>query len=295
MRKVIIVLIAIFGLMSFSSVNAQSNNFDLEIRTKDTFSVNEVLEFEYVLRSEVSQDITLVPYLDCSGDLPQVLPNEVDVKLLGGEEYIGKYKGVEIDESIHSQDCKIVIEVVKPFEEFFKHDIHIDVPKKLEVDFLFCEDSSCSQETKNFEIDKTFFIKAKTKEKVPITAVVSFDNGKVLDRLELPGYYSFKQAGNYVINFETLANVFLPINYKKNIIINNVDSAKVCRVDGKCLSPENPKNCPADCKFGIIQEGKIFSKNYFLMGLVSAVFLFMIIEIIRTRKKDNNDNNDNND
>jgi hypothetical protein len=180
-------------------------------------------------------------------------------------------------------------------EMLIREDTQEEKPE-LDIEFLFCQDESCSTEKTEFSLNDKFYINYLSDIKLPVSAQIQAESGELVASINLPAFYSFTAPGNFVVSFSTSIDAYREITYKKVITIDAIkDESGICRVDTQCINGETSENCPLDClgdkdsKNGIYE--KYIKNNYkkiFLLVafiLLADIFYFAVIKK-RLNKKD---------
>ena len=156
-------------------------------------------------------------------------------------------------------------------KEFF-----IDSKPALDVSFLFCTDETCGEETKVFSVNQPIYVKSRSNFNPPLVAIFSSEKNGIMDRVVLPDYYKFKEAGDYYITFEALSDNFQKISQEKYItVVENIIQA--CNNNGKCDVGENLENCGSDCAAQAIKTDNSFLKNNQKILFIAVLLFFAIL------------------
>ncbi len=235
--------------------SAQAANIAADIKIKDSFQPGEKITFTYEINSAVAQTIAFTPQIACNPEIPQPIPNLIEAEL-SGKKYVGEYSGVEVSDSFQPASCRAILSVTRPSTEEFSRDFVIKGNSPIDMRFLICEDSGCGKELKDFSLDTPFYLNYSAQQKFPVQAMILDANGNALAILELPDWYSFKEPGDYTIEFSFNQPGFQPKNYAKPVSIGGIKDTTACNNDGKCDLGETQLACPRDC------SGKSGSREY---------------------------------
>ncbi len=163
----------------------------------------------------------------------------------------------------------------------------IEEQMSLDIDFLFCEDSKCGKEKKDFYVEEPFFIDYKSNNKLPINADLKLKNSDFEDNISIPGYYTFPEAGEYEVNFHIDINKFKDFDYKR--VINVTADEGLIEENNIDLDQENKSNLVQTSDESLEKKqsnilGKLISAIIVL--LVFIIFIFVVIHFRKNKNKD---------
>jgi hypothetical protein len=172
-------------------------------------------------------------------------------------------------------------------KEMLLLDPEIEAQMSLDIDFLFCEDSKCGKEKKDFYVEEPFFINYKSDNKLPIKANFTLKNSDFEDNISIPGYYTFPEAGEYEVNFHIDINKFKDFDYKR--VINVTADEGITEENNIDLDQENKSNLVQTSDESLEKKqsnilGKLISAIIVL--LVFIIFIFVVIHFRKNKNKD---------
>lgn len=289
MKKIIIFLFFIFCLIPVA-VSAKSFS---TIDIRERFIPGEEIVFTYSISDELGMAISVMPYLECEKDLPQPIPNEVEISLTAGKIHKGEYKGVLLTAEIPAQKCRAIIANSATTEILAEKEFFIDSKPALDISFYYCTDDTCAEEAKFFAIDSSVYIKYRSDYNPPVAAMIKSDENGISDTLVLPGYYKFKKAGEYFISYEIMGDGFQKIDEEKYLEVFEKMPVLICDNNGKCENEENIDNCQSDCLVIMEANENLFFQKYkkiifFVLLLLFVMLIIISFLIFNNTKKNNN-------
>ena len=243
MKKIILNLIFLFLLLEMVS------GLNVEIDVKDSFSFNEMMEFEYTLTSDSAELIRYIPYIQCL-DAPLKLVGEEIVELQPSIPYIATYSDQIIDESIEPQTCTVHVEILEPIQERFEENFEIKTNPSFDFDLKLNKKIFVKNEDINLDFDSKFL-------DVEVETLLIYPSGRIKE-INLP--YSFKadRIGTYELEI-----VVSKEGYKTQIINEEFGVIKA-HVEVKDLDFNEIEEEKSNKLFWILGLGVIIVIGYWL-------------------------------
>ncbi len=251
MKFLKLTILTLILLFFFSEVRGDED-ITIEIMIKDSFRTTETVTFDYSIISEVSTEITFLPYVDCPDAPVKLLKQEV-VKLQASRIFTDTYSSITIDESIEPQICTAYVEILEPIHQGVKKEFKIVTKPSFDIQILSCKDENCTEKSKVFvRGEKAYFDYSSEVSETEVKGKLTAPDNSVRD-VVLPANLVFNQVGKYILKTEAKKE-----GYKTNIqtleIVVLAESPKVidiriCNANGVCEADrgENYQNCPQDC------------------------------------------------
>ena len=288
------ILITIF-LLNFNLCLAQTNqDIDIKINVKDTFQINDTLNFSYTIISNQDTEIIYTPYISCQM-APQPFLEEKEISLKANIPYQDKYSSITVDDNLEPQTCVAFIQISSPIEKKIEKEFKIETTPSFQFNLNFCKDQSCAEKTKVFILNDNIYLSHTSEIKNPeITSKLIYPD-KTEKQIILPIQIKAKQIGNYELEIIAKKDGYKTVTRKDmfGVIGGQVEikSASICNADGICASPENIQNCPQDC---VKTEQAIDKTNVINIKIIIAIIAIVIIIAIMiaaywflVRKKEN--------
>ncbi|MFH1642766.1 MAG: hypothetical protein ABIC04_07775 [Nanoarchaeota archaeon] len=221
------------------------------IESDPSYVAGDRMEFEYIIYSDVEQNITYVEEIICpTAPLPLL---QLKTAVIGPENPLtGKYESLIINEDIEPQECEAAISIKNPEEIREEKKFSIVTLPRIDFRPIFCKDKICSEQSKVFVKDEKIYVNSESEiADITLTGVLIFPTGES-QQLILPSYIDGDLAGSYTIfvtaskegyKMTTEALRFAVIEKSAEI-----KSISECNADGICSEDEDEQKCPQDCK-----------------------------------------------
>ncbi len=287
-RIIILTILYIFlfniPLIFNQTAKAESDNYvNVEIKASKSFVAGEKMFFNYIIKSNVKQEVSFIPYFSCKEDIPQLFPEEKTEIVSFDKPIYGQYNGVVIDDSFSRQFCYATIELLRPYNKIFKEKVLINTKPKIDLKFGICADANCGVQKKNFNIGEPVYLNILSKQNFGTKAEITSPSGEV-KIVKLPYIYTPNYIGKYKIKFFCDNLAFQPIEFFDFFDVK----ASVCHPDGQCVAPENKQNCPQDCFRP--QTKKQGQKQIYFWSIVSIIVIIFVGAIYFLVKRQQNRN-----
>jgi len=257
-----------------TEVKADDNGINIKLDIKSSFKEGETINFKYIIASDRNQQLTFIPSIKCDENIPQPITDELTKNISRNFPYENEYSGTKISKEFPRSNCEAIISISKPAIMIIAKKFTIDTLPEIKIKFLVCKDLECSTEAKNIIADEQVFFYPQSTQSIPSKANI-YSGDTLINSLELPSRYSFKEKGSYKVEF-----VFdLPGFQAKKIVqileVKKNNKTLSCNNNGICEKDENNKNCPKDCQ--------IITNHIILMAaliLGSIIILFFLIFLV---------------
>ncbi|MEA2064894.1 MAG: hypothetical protein U9O66_01175 [Patescibacteria group bacterium] len=273
------ILLTVF-LLNINISLAQTNaDIDIKIKVKDTFQINDTLNFTYTLTSNQDTEITYTPYISCE-QAPQPFLEEKKISLKANIPYQDKYLSIKVEDNLEPQACTAFIQISNPIEKKIEKEFKIETTPSFQFSLQCCKDQSCAEKTKVFVLDSTIYLDYTSEiDSLEISANLIYPDKKA-KQITLPTSIKAEQVGNYELEVIAKKDGYKTVAKKDMFgIIGEqvkIKSASICNADGVCSGQENEQNCPQDC---VKVKQTIDKSNLKIIILIIAVVIIIGIII----------------
>ena len=274
------ILITIF-LLNFNMCLAQANSdIDIKINVKDTFQINDILNFNYTITSNQDTEITYIQYISCE-QAPQPFLEEKEISLKANVPYQDKYSSITIDDNLEPQTCVAFIKISSPIEKKIEKEFKIETTPSFQFNLNYCKDKSCVEKTKVFILNDNIYLSHTSEvDNLEITVKLIYPD-KTEKQITLPIQIKAEQIGNYELEIIAKKDGYKTVTRKDMFgVIGEqvkIKSTSICNADGICASPENIQNCPQDC---VKTEQSVDKTNVINIKIIIAIIAIIIIIVI---------------
>jgi len=268
------------------AVKAKSGNYiNVEIKVSESFVAGERMSFDYIIKSDVEQEVSFIPYFSCKEEIPQLFPTERSEIIAFNKPIYGQYDGIVVDDNFPRQFCYATIELLRPYNKIFKEKVLINTKPKIDLNFGVCADANCGAQKKNFNIGEPVYLDVLSRQKFDTKVEISSPSGEV-KIVKLPYIYTPNYIGKYKIKFFLDNPAFQPIEFFDFFNVR----ASVCHPDGQCIAPENKQNCPQDClqpqkNIGVNRKNQIIMLLLILTGITVLIIGILVFYKNKNRTK----------
>lgn len=194
--------------------------FDIQIDIKERFNFGEKVNFDYSILSENNIDIEYITLIDCI-DAPEGMINRKKIYLEKGINYLEVHNDFRIDNTIESQTCNAIVEVLEPFKYHVKKSFKIETDPSFTSDVKICKDINCETKSKIFTLNEEVYIDYSINVENYNTLIELKDPEGITEEISLPYYFYPNKVGDY-----SLISNFDKEGYKSQIIMNHFSVIK---------------------------------------------------------------------
>ena len=295
MKYLKIITFLIIFLLNINLCLAQPNqDINIQINVKDTFKINDILNFDYTIISNQDVEIVYIPYIKCE-QAPQPFLEEKEIRLKANIPYQDKYSSIKVEDNLEPQTCTAFIQILSPIEKKIEKEFKIETTPSFQFNLQYCKDEFCVEKTKVFVLNNNIYLNYNSDAKnLEITANLIYPN-KTEKKIILPTSIKAEQVGNYELEITAKKDGYKTINKKDmfGVIGERVEiqSASICNADGKCLGNENAQNCPQDCLAKAEDNGIVAGIDYKMILVILIIVISIIMIIIYFVIKNRNNRN----
>jgi|TARA_Y100000310_G_scaffold93932_1_gene91577 hypothetical protein len=271
MKIVFSIVLALLAVLSI--VNAQSISINVEM--KSTFTIDEMILFNYSIISDTNQLIKFIPFVTCP-DASFALLNEKSVDLQKGIPYQDSYRFIKVDESITSQTCTAYVQISSPVQLVQEKKFEIETNPSFSFELNLCKDQSCLEKSKLFIQNENIYLDFDSEITSPIITATLINPDKTTKEIILPTFIKAEQIGTYNLEVSASKEGYKTITKTTQFGVieseADVQETSQCNANNICEPDlkENYKTCPQDC----VSETK---KTSFFAEVITLVILLIII------------------
>lgn len=264
-----------------------SATIDIEIYIKPTFTIGDLITFNYSIISTERVNLGYTPYIECpKGPKPflayQVLPITKDTYIVKSYDYI------KINEEIEPQICTSIIWISSPIEKTVSKNFSIVTSPSFSFEIKLSKKISIKNE------DIYMYYESEV-ESPDIKATLTYPD-KSREQITFPISIKASQIGTYELEAVASKEGYKTITKKtqfgvieKEAEIKSVPApdlsefVKACNADGICDNEENYKNCPQDCS--VEEQASKKKINWFIgISIILIVLAIAIYSVIKKRR-----------
>lgn len=170
-----------------------------KIKIKDSFSINETIQFNYFIKAEQSQKIKFTPFVSCPS-VPQPFFNTKTEFIGLNGIYRGLYKHIKIKSDFKPQNCTALLIFEEPIEKTIRKNFTINTEPHIDLDIHTCMDQKCEDRRSIFATGEKIWIEVQsTPEKIDSEVFLLMPSGNE-KKIDLPHQFSPKETGIYQID-----------------------------------------------------------------------------------------------
>ncbi|MAG20411.1 hypothetical protein CL618_03190 [archaeon] len=263
-RAIIYLIIFLLMLVNVSAL------IDINLDVKPEFQLNEMINFNYSITSDIDQSIQFYPHVICN-TAPVSLLQQKQSNLIENEPFTERYYDFKIDNSIEPQTCTAYVQILSPIQKIVEKTFKIETSPSFEFDI---------------ELDKKVFtqgedinLKYSLNTENPLIKATLTLPDKSTQQLTLPIMIKADQIGTYSLEVTASKQGYKTQTVKEQFAViekpAKIRSISVCNVDEICSEGENVKNCPQDCKAK--REKVRLTKGPVLYSLLITIILIIIL------------------
>jgi hypothetical protein len=252
MKIVFSIVLALLAVLSI--VNAQSISINMEM--KSTFTMDEMILFNYSIISDTNQLIKFIPFVTCP-DASFALLNEKSIDLQKDESYQDSYRFIKVDESITPQTCTAYVQISSPVQLIQEKKFEIKTNPSFSFELNLCKDQSCLKKSKTFIQKENIYLDYNSEITSPVITATLTNPDKTTKEITLPTFIKAEQIGTYNLEVSASKEGYKTITKTTQfgVITSEADVQETsqCNANNICESDlkENYKTCPQDCASGI--------------------------------------------
>ena len=244
---------------------------NVEIEMKDSFSLEDVVTFNYVISSDTPIEVIYTDYIRCF-DAP-IATSEYKNVFLNPEKPLQEvHNDFVVTKDINPQNCTANVRIFSPLQQ--KIEKTFEIKTNPSFDFYIVLDK------KIFLLNENINLNYESEVENPIIQTTLIYPNKQQNLINLP--YSFKvdQIGTYSLEVTASKEGYKTKALKEQFAVIKKEAeiklVQICNANNICEEPrENKQNCPQDCvkKEIKVKKMEISFDKYYLIPIVILIII----------------------
>jgi len=289
--RIIFIVLIFIVLIS----NVASAALEIEIKVKPSFTLGEIIFFNYTIISSTNESIKYFPHIRCPISLYPSF-QFITADLIANQPLTGTYLGINVTRKTEPQECTAYVSIISPAElqQTVSKNFTIVTNPSFDFSIKLCKDSSCSEKAKIFVKGENIYLDYESEVANPeITATLTLPD-KTIQQITLP--YSIKagQIGTYTLEASASKEGYKTASVKEQFAVIEKEAeiklVSQCNANGICEPEvgENSQTCPQDCvEKKEAPPARIRKKIFTIIGFCFGVIIAILVFLLGKKSKDN--------
>lgn len=246
----------------------------IDIYVKDSFGLDERIQYNYTLISDNDLNVTYTPHVTCPNAPATFLEEEI-ANLKAGQPYSDIFYFLIVEDYIEPQTCTAYVEILSPVEQREEKSFQIDTSPSFNFEVNTCKDQTCTEKAKVFLLNENIYLDYDSSVEDPsITATLEYPD-KTTEQIALPASITASQIGTYSIQVSASKSGYktIVVTEQFGVIGQELDIASTPTASSTDTELSEDTMPPVDTTPPTEPEGKLV---YYLLGVGIIVLLLMI-------------------
>ncbi len=264
-KKIIFLVILI---VMFLSLNLISATITIDIDIKESFGLDEIIGFDYTIKSDVDITVQYSPTFTC-GEF-QFSPVLIEKELIKNIAYQEYYEGTNTNIFDGQISCNAALEIIGPVYVFESKNFVVNALPTLMFNMDVCKDLMCSEKSKIFVQGEEVYLNYESDVENLLIDVKLITPTNRTESLTLPISIKAEQVGTYELQITASKEGYksTSLNEQFGVIKGEVD---ISYVDVE--------------KTSFLAEDNLI--YYLIGGCVILLLLFIMYLIVRKKRRKN--------
>lgn len=282
-KKIILLIEGIMLSIVLSSIVCAAITMDINV--KQSFVFGDSINFDYIINSDVQQEIVYIADVSCPEAPKSMLFPFIKV-VWPNSPIKEKYEYIVVTNNIEPQECTAYIKILSPVEQIFEKNFTIITNPSMVFKTLTCKDSSCENEAKIFYLGEDIYFKYVSEPSNPvISGHVTYPDGTVQD-ISIPSSIKASQIGTYELNIIVSKDGYKTLN--QNIQFGVIEKpAEIATIAPRPIEEYSAEKMKSEAQGekskNIVSQNKIVILFFIvIIGLIAVVIVSYLI--VKRRK-----------
>ncbi len=204
-----IVIILILGMI-FLVVPLASAEISIDVDVQDSFSLEETMQFEYSLLSDINTQIKFIPHILCP-NAPIAMLQEQTIQLQANTPYTATYTDQIVQDWFEPQTCTAYVQILEPYQQIVSKEFQIITDPSFDFDIKLPK--------KVFILGETIKLDYSSSVVEPsISATLIYPNGKTKS-IDLPTTIKASEIGTYELQVSAIKENYKTIDVKEQFAV----------------------------------------------------------------------------